>query len=57
MLVQVSRKRNKEARLTKVPYDSYRVLKELLHKAVAARKARQEDKPAAKGTCIHVLAD
>jgi hypothetical protein len=37
--MRVSRKGNKEARLTKVLYDSHRVLEELLYKAVTARKA------------------
>jgi hypothetical protein len=38
--VRVSYKGNKKAWLTKVPYNSYRVLKELLYKAIAACKAR-----------------
>jgi hypothetical protein len=38
-------------------YNSHRVLKELLYKAIAARKARWENKPAAKVTYIYILAD
>jgi hypothetical protein len=55
--VRVSCKGNKEAWLTKVPYDSHRVLKELLHKAIAARKARRENKATANIARTDVLAD
>jgi hypothetical protein len=55
--VWISRKHNKKIRLIKVTYNSHRVLKELLHKAIAAYKARWENKPVAKVTYIYILVD
>jgi hypothetical protein len=40
-----------------VIYNSHRVLKELLYKAITAYKARWENKPAAKVTYIYILID
>jgi len=56
-LARVSRKGNKEARLPKVLYNYYRVLKELLYKAITTRKARWEDKSTAKVARINIFID
>jgi hypothetical protein len=47
-LLRVSYKGNKEGRFLKVTDDSYKILKELLHKPVPAYKGRREDKPIAE---------